>query len=427
LATDSALPLALVITLDVSGSMEEGRTIDRAKDAAISLIGSLRPTDTAAVISFDDRVRVEQPFTNDKAALRAAISRLQPTGATALYDAVAQSVRLGQASRHQRRAVVILSDGAESGGASQLDREGSLAAAENSGVLFYVVGVGFETDRPYLEELAHRARGRFFEAFEGAGIPSVYVSLAELLRSQLVVTAQSSAPADHQDRSVRISVVRGTATGSAEQSYRSLRPMAGADQASVPAPATVSRVPTAADQASVPAPATVSRVPTPVVTAGAVVAVAAALLAVFVRRRRRHFIEVPSEAEFVPIIPGYTADPIPREAFEREPTQATLIVVAGPDDWKGRTFDVGEAPVTLGTHGGCGIRLPETSGVAPDHVRIWARDGKLMLHHLAMGATTSVDGNAITWASLADGDELQVGPFILRCVGCETPRSDASH
>jgi hypothetical protein len=154
-------------------------------------------------------------------------------------------------------------------------------------------------------------------------------------------------------------------------------------------------------------------------------AILAVLLALGVRHQRQAVASASQEAG-APIIPGQTADPIVRgQGPERGPTQATLVIIDGPDDWKGRRFDVSETPLTLGTRPDCGIRLPEAPGIAGEHLRLWARDGKVMLHHLARGMTTSVAGNSITWASLAPGDELHVGPYVFRYISSRPSEADA--
>src|SRR5688572_11861941 len=53
-AQDSGIPLALVVTVDTSGSMQ-GAFMDQAKAAAGALIQRLAPSDSAAVIAFSDQ------------------------------------------------------------------------------------------------------------------------------------------------------------------------------------------------------------------------------------------------------------------------------------------------------------------------------------------------------------------------------------
>jgi pSer/pThr/pTyr-binding forkhead associated (FHA) protein len=52
-------------------------------------------------------------------------------------------------------------------------------------------------------------------------------------------------------------------------------------------------------------------------------------------------------------------------------------------------------------------------GVARHHARLWVRDGKVMVHHLAVGYETLVAGQPIDWAPLAAGSEVRVGGGTL--------------
>lgn len=60
-ATDEGQGLSLVITLDISGSME-GQALAQAKEAANALIEQLGPADQVAILAFHDTVKVVQPF-----------------------------------------------------------------------------------------------------------------------------------------------------------------------------------------------------------------------------------------------------------------------------------------------------------------------------------------------------------------------------
>jgi hypothetical protein len=47
---------------------------------------------------------------------------------------------------------------------------------------------------------------------------------------------------------------------------------------------------------------------------------------------------------------------------------------------------------------------------------MWWRDGRLMLHHIAPGHVTTLAGQSVVWAAVEDGDEVSVGPYVLRCL-----------
>jgi len=100
------------------------------------------------------------------------------------------------------------------------------------------------------------------------------------------------------------------------------------------------------------------------------------------------------------------------QATHRIVENATVLSTSG--QFTGPSFQVGEQPLIIGSGDACDILLPDAEGVAEEHLRIWRRDGRLMLHHLAPGEETIVAGNPINWASLGDGEEAWFGPFLLR-------------
>jgi Ca-activated chloride channel family protein len=112
----TGLPLALVLLIDTSASMQESLPV--AQEAAIGFTRELGPSDVASVIEFDNSVQVLQDFTTDRSALERAIRRARANGSTALYNAVYVALRelkktpAGPRSAEPRRqAIVLLSDG----------------------------------------------------------------------------------------------------------------------------------------------------------------------------------------------------------------------------------------------------------------------------------------------------------------------------
>jgi hypothetical protein len=80
---------------------------------------------------------------------------------------------------------------------------------------------------------------------------------------------------------------------------------------------------------------------------------------------------------------------------------------------QGRTFDVGSEVVTIGSDPTCTICLSPSPDVAPHHARIWLRDGRHMLHHLAPDHVTAIEGEPVVWASLTGDEEITIGRWTL--------------
>jgi Ca-activated chloride channel family protein len=136
---DEELPLDVVFLFDASQSVRFRQQFQREALSAF-LRTLLRPDDSAAVIWFSNRVRVEQDFTSHAGLLMSAIDRIPSGGATALYAALAAaSERVG--ARRGRRAIVVLSDGRDT--FSDLRLEGALELAQRADAVVYAVNTSY--------------------------------------------------------------------------------------------------------------------------------------------------------------------------------------------------------------------------------------------------------------------------------------------
>ncbi len=240
-ALDAGVGIAVVLAVDVSGSMQ-GDPLAKAKEVARNFVARLSPADRAMLLVFSDGVSVAQPFTANKDVLYQAIDRLQAGGNTALYDAVVTAVESAAAADLPRRAVVLLSDGADFGGLSRASRDGSLAAAAGRGVPFFTVGLGPQPDRDYLSQLAARSQGRAMWAPTPADLPPVFDEVHALLRSQYLVQADLGQGARAGGYDLRVEVVRGTDRGQGGRTVEVAPPGYRPPQVSLPALSQGSRV-----------------------------------------------------------------------------------------------------------------------------------------------------------------------------------------
>ena len=103
-----------------------------------------------------------------------------------------------------------------------------------------------------------------------------------------------------------------------------------------------------------------------------------------------------------------------------ETPSARLVVVAGPD--AGRSVDLGERAVTIGSDADCALHLSGDQA-GGHHVRVWLREGSFMLHHLDKRFTTRIGEREVEWAVLEDGDEIVIGPHRIRFETGDNPNS----
>jgi VWFA-related protein len=217
--TEDSLSFSVVLAIDTSSSMA-GMPIERAKEAAISFVNSIGPNDPVAVVTFDTDERLIQDYTTDKTVLVNAINALGFGGKTALYDAGVLAVETASRSPEPRRAVIILSDGAEFGGRSSSERGAALSRALAEGVPVYTVGLGFGIDRTYLQELAGGTNGQFHESPTPDELLEIYNTLARTLRSQYIITLETDLAADGSTYQLGLRATRGEEVTAVSTSVR---------------------------------------------------------------------------------------------------------------------------------------------------------------------------------------------------------------
>jgi Ca-activated chloride channel family protein len=138
----SDVPIDLILLLDTSASMVDKMPI--AREAALGVLRKLRSGDRAAVVGFNDGVTVLRTLTSDHASLETALDGLQPTGATALHNAIYVALReFGQSAKQagdvRRQAIAVFSDGQDT--ASLVPFDDVLEQARRAGVSVYTISL----------------------------------------------------------------------------------------------------------------------------------------------------------------------------------------------------------------------------------------------------------------------------------------------
>lgn len=205
--SESDGPIRIALVFDISGSMRVASRAVDAKEAARQLLSSLRPTDQAALFSFDSRLQLVRGFTTNTKDLMAALDHVEPPyGQTSLYDAVAETARAvaddprERTGNIQRRAVVVLTDG--------VDTRSKLTAAEVTGIAsaidvpVYVLAVMSAVDDPRegrseerdsaLRNLAQWTGGELFISTAPAHASVAARQIIDELRHQYVLAFEAS-------------------------------------------------------------------------------------------------------------------------------------------------------------------------------------------------------------------------------------------
>lgn len=140
-------PVSLGIVLDTSGSMA-GEKMDAARDA-IDRFLSLLPDelDEFFLYRFSADPYLVNDWTNDRRIVGRNLARVNPTGGTAMYDAVAEAVPMAQSGQNRKKAVVLISDGNDTNSRSSVHEVKQLV--RETEVLVYAVGIDGQSDTTY--------------------------------------------------------------------------------------------------------------------------------------------------------------------------------------------------------------------------------------------------------------------------------------
>ena len=157
------VPVAVGLIVDNSGSMLMRRSMVLSGTKAFA--ESSHPEDELFTIVFNEHVRHGLPqtllFTKNRLQIESAVTRFPPGGKTALHDAVVAGLEHLQEASHQKRVLVVLSDGEDN--ASQHSEDVMLERAARSDTLIYTVStgdLGSDVGNPrLLKTLAQRTGG----------------------------------------------------------------------------------------------------------------------------------------------------------------------------------------------------------------------------------------------------------------------------
>jgi len=134
---DYDVPVSVGILLDTSGSMQ-GK-MSAATAAVERFLKNVHQDDDIFLMTFARDVNLEQDFTSDRRKLSRALNNITISGGTVLYDALQEGIDKVSRGRHDKRAILVISDGFDAGSKkTKLDQLlGSIRGAE---VLVYGLG-----------------------------------------------------------------------------------------------------------------------------------------------------------------------------------------------------------------------------------------------------------------------------------------------
>lgn len=171
-AQEKRKDLALVICLDRSYSMK-GRPIDLAKAATRAALDLLEEQHYFGVIAFDSQPHDTVPLQQVRSKRKAEdlIDRIQASGQTNIYPALATAYRWLQNAQAKRRHVILLSDG----DTAPADFERLMRRIVDAHVTVSTVAIGPAAERELMSNIANWGHGRAYYAEDVAMVPQIFV------------------------------------------------------------------------------------------------------------------------------------------------------------------------------------------------------------------------------------------------------------
>ena len=204
-------PATVALLMDASGSMLVSR--DRMIAGITSLAEASNPDDEFLPLIFNERVipvlDSESGFTSDPVELRTALtSNLTALGKTAFYDALAAAIDGVSKGSHERRVLIVLSDGGDN--ASRLTFDELLQKVQASNVVVYTVAlidpVTLGYNRGVLHRLSKVTGGLSFEPRTRDVMGKAFRAIAADIRSRYTLAYEPSDTSSPGVKRVRVVV-----------------------------------------------------------------------------------------------------------------------------------------------------------------------------------------------------------------------------
>ena len=391
--TDAAVGISALLVIDTSGSMV-GAPLAAARQAAGQYVQSLQANDEVSVVAFSNASNVIADFSTDFGAVEGQLSSLVAFGDTALYTGVNDAAQRMATRPAARRVVILLSDGADFG-ISNVSREASLESAAGGGTPFYVIGLGPTIDTAYLQAVADASGGAFFAAPSSDQLAGLFEEIAELLRSEYVVTVDFAGTGLGGETSAVVRAASGDRNGEIGITL------------TLPALPVAPQVRPTQQAPIIPQPVQVELPPEPESTgssAGTVLLVAFLLAVVgligwlVVRRWRKR-----KRDDYVfSGAPIYTPRDVSAEPVVRDAPPAVLRLDSGEE------FTI-DGIATLGIDPENTHQLPLTRAEFGNaELRVWFANQRYVIRDAARRTRMRVNGRPASWSFLTDGDEIDI-------------------
>jgi len=184
-------PVSIGIIFDLSGSMTS--KLVRAKQSILQFIKTANPQDEFFVIGFNDRPELIEDFTSSVEDIQARLAIVQSGKRTALLDAIYFGIAKMKDAKHERRALLVVSDGGDN--RSRYTEGEVRSQVRESNVEIFSIGI-FDRDAPTPEErtgpqlldnISMESGGRLYQVDDIDEMGDIAEKISTELRNQYMI------------------------------------------------------------------------------------------------------------------------------------------------------------------------------------------------------------------------------------------------
>jgi hypothetical protein len=397
-------PVSLVLAIDVSAGMVS--KLGNIRVGIYQILERLTPQDEVALVTFDAESRTLSEFGLPVASVKKTLSEIRGVSApgAVLFNAFKRSEDVAQTGTKPWKAIVILTDGGDSGSALTLDNVVDIVKSHKTNVKVYCIGVGASPAKKSLTQIALMGDGAYIAAKTPADISRAYDSVFNQFSDRYTI----SFPATEDGAAHTIGVTWQTA-GGLNRTTATL--ISGAKPVGWILPSAL----------------------------GALLVLSLGGAFVMIRRSKgakENDEQIQPEPALgfdlgpinEPNIGIFAAQPASDEPFNfpshgqqapvpdrptlvkgvpEIPVLAWLVGVSGRDS--GRNYQIHQSEVVIGRAVDASIRLDDDE-VSRRHAKILRNErGQYIVVDMASSNGVFINGQKVTNSTIADGDQIQIG------------------
>lgn len=160
-------PISIGVVLDVSASIRN--KLAEARQTIGEFLGLSLPGDEFFLVTFRDQPEIVHGFTTKPEDIEADLATVQPSGWTALYDAMVLAINHMKQAGRSRRVLLVLTDGGDNNSRYSQAEVKNLIREANVRIL----SISVQSHSPILDKLAAESGGRAYQARKLEELPEV--------------------------------------------------------------------------------------------------------------------------------------------------------------------------------------------------------------------------------------------------------------